>query len=264
MKALAWIGIILTIVAGVSYSQWNAPWFDDLMVRFGFREAKVELPIVRTLTDVQGRSIEAEIIGWSGEEIAFSKSPDNSEFVVSVGLLSAEDRAFFEKIEPQREEEISRIQFDSSSAPNISPGRHATWHRDIQMAKRDAETVGIPLCLVILRSDGNISEELDRFVIRSSNFREWANSHVVLCLYYNDPGKGFVRKGLDSSLQTEAKDLAKRYGVGNRTPAFVILNPDATMRGKATGYGGETTSVVIGRLEKILSGNSKSPNFGGD
>ncbi|MCB1229448.1 MAG: hypothetical protein KDN19_04240 [Verrucomicrobiae bacterium] len=262
MKTFGWILVIIGMLAIGVYFQRDSKWFNDLAVFAGIREAPIVLPLRKSLTDLEGREIDTEILGFSATEIAFRRVNTNQEFVIDLATLSQRDRDFFAKHESQGFSEIGRVKkfwYDQRFSD-----RHATWHRDIQMAKRDAGTIGLPLCLLMLRSDGNISAELDRFVIRSRKFRDWADKNVVLCLYYNDPGTRFVRKGLDSTSKAEAQDLAQRYGVGNRTPAFVVLNSDATWRGNLTGYGGEATEVVIKRLEEVLTKKTKSSKFSGD
>lgn len=263
MRAFLWFLFLIGIVAAILFFERDSEWMQDLLVKAGLKEAPIELPIERTLTDNQGRSIESIILGFSENEIAFQRKVDDFEFVIGFDKLAEEDKEFFAGREPQKLHELERVrklQADLALQQKLKD-RHASWHRDIQMAKRDAETTKLPLCLLLLSTDGYISNELDRFVVQSEDFRNWANRRVVLCLYYNDPPFRTQQSGLETSSKIEVQTLAQRYRVGSNTPAFVILNPDATLQGNVTGYAGEATSVVINRLEKILEGKKKFSRF---
>jgi len=59
---------------------------------------KTGLPLTRTLTDSQGRSIEATIVTIEGEAVSFTRDGEQHVFTIPIATLSEEDQAFLRKI----------------------------------------------------------------------------------------------------------------------------------------------------------------------
>ncbi len=53
-----------------------------------------EFPVIRSISDQAGRSIEVEILGWNGDQVQFRRLIDNRVFIVPISNLSTEDQEF--------------------------------------------------------------------------------------------------------------------------------------------------------------------------
>ena len=130
-------------------------------------------------------------------------------------------------------------------------GRHASWHKDIENAKREAMKLNLPICLFFARSIGETNKLFERDVLNSTQFRQWAGQNAVLCLYYKNSGENSKSAGLDGISEREARDLASYYNAGG-SPTLVILNPDGTKRDFISGYNRSTTQSYIKLIEQKL------------
>lgn len=60
-------------------------------------------PVDRTITDSQGREVEATIIRLDSEEtLTFRRKSDGQEFTIDIGILSEEDKLFVESLRPSK------------------------------------------------------------------------------------------------------------------------------------------------------------------
>ncbi len=246
MKKLLGLLLAISLLAGSLYWQRDTPWMRKLLALANPQSAPLTLPHQHDLTDARGREIAAEILGFNREELAFRRRDNGAEFVISLSSLSPEDREFFSQRPPQEEATIARVRSDSVASGQVS---HASWFQDIEMAKREAGKTGRPILLAFVQSEGP-GAQLDRDILRAEAFRAWANQTVVLCLYHNETRD----TGLQTASRDEARDLAKRHGIGMGKPGLVFLTADGKPLTKALKYQGESLEIMLEKLRRGVSG----------
>ena len=71
--------------------------------------ALMKLPVTRTLTDDQGRSFKAEVLGKSAGYLSVRRESDGKRFSVSVKNLSLSDQTYFSTVADSTREEIAKL-----------------------------------------------------------------------------------------------------------------------------------------------------------
>ena len=56
--------------------------------------SRIELPVERTITDFQGRSVDVTITEKTSEEVKFNRKSDGKEYILPIASLSEEDQIF--------------------------------------------------------------------------------------------------------------------------------------------------------------------------
>lgn len=238
-----------------------------LVMRSPDDKKTVYYPVERSLTDSQGRRIDGAILGKGGQSIAFRKRNDSNFFIIGVDRLSDSDREFISGLKNSRQFEWYRREFEKQT--NAS-GRTASWNMDLNHAQTESAKLDLPILLTFLTSHGYKSQRLNRNILDTREFRQWANREVVLCRYYTD-----TWEFLQPEMQGETVDLnsaaflddgsekavaqAKRFSV-SRVPAIVILRTDGTVVGKmeqiTTGEFGE----LIKEIDPLINYSQPSPS----
>ncbi|MCB1236145.1 MAG: hypothetical protein KDM91_13830 [Verrucomicrobiae bacterium] len=252
--------ILLAAAGGFLFSQRDAPWMEEWLVKGGLREARLEFPFPRTLTAADGRTTEGEVLGFSEVEIAFRRSADGAQFMIPLANLDQVDRDFFAARKASDREEFEALRDRMNAAGKRAAedrklaGRRAVWHRDFETATREAAAVDLPICVVFLRSDLSASDDMERKIVQSSEFRSWADRHAVLCLLQVAAKKTGARGGgLDSGADDEVAVLVKRFKTGGKFPVISVLKSDTSSRGNLSGYAGQEAGRVIERFEEVLN-----------
>ena len=215
-------------------------------------EPAAPFPLERTVHDVQGRPLEATFLAKSGAKVLLRRKSDGQEFVLGLDKLSELDRTFLSELPDYKADRVQGVEKSAAKAARLA-GRQATWHNDLENAKREALRYKLPICLVFLRSnDAKISEPFDRGVLRTTEFREWANKNAVLCLNYTEAKDNATGSSLSGATTRDGQNLAASYKVGKKTPVVLVLNADGTVRGKPIKYNREGPSAYIAKLNPLL------------
>lgn len=207
----------------------------------------IAYPLHRTITNQAGKSFEGIVTGNSNGYISVQHKVNKSRHVIDIGTLSKADQELFRKLPAQDSSEIDRFLKNRRLA-----GRHATWHRQLHNAIQEAGQTQLPILLLFKSSAGEESTEIDANVFMNSEFREWANRNVVLCMYYNNPDREKGTGTLNGLSSAEGREMARKFRVGTRSPVAVILDSTGQKTGQVNGYNQENASNYIARLEKDL------------
>ncbi|MDF1811996.1 MAG: thioredoxin family protein [Verrucomicrobiales bacterium] len=169
----------------------------------------VMFPIQRTLVDVNGRSLEATILGKREDSIAIRRSSDGKEFVISLENLGVNDRVYFSKIRNQESPVFSTIRKNP-----LPKKRIARWHYNLVGAQTEAKKYDLPIMLVFTGSSWcKPCQVLEKEVLDTRIFRDYANRNLVL-----------VRITVPVNLKLTGSDamLREKYNVA-RYPTMLLL-----------------------------------------
>ncbi len=206
---------------------------------------KSDFPFSKTITDVQGRAIDVQMLGKSATEVAFKK--DNHLFVVPIEKISQGDRdylsakTFVGDFAEFKEKILKQEQLK---------GRQARWHMDLEVARREAAKVGLPILLTVLINGDTSSEQLEKELLFSKEFRDYAKTNLVLsALRVDDPGSNRT-SGFDA---VKNRNVAASQGVINYTgPVAMLLdNKGRQIFVEAASLGGG--EAAISAVESALS-----------
>lgn len=178
-------------------------------------------PLTRTITDVEGRTIEAQILGKQGLQIAISKISGTKKYIVPLERLSKPDQDFFYNLaEGGRFGEV-KAQLDKEAR---LAGRVARWHMDAVAAEREAAKLDLPMLMAIMINGNEESENLEQKLGFSRAFRDWASTNLVLCMLKVDDPMG---NRTSSHSAVEHRNTAARYGVIIYSrPSVLLVKPD--------------------------------------
>lgn len=237
-----------------------------LVMRSPDDKQAVYYPVERSLTDSQGRQIDGSILGKGGQSIAFQKENESGFFVIRVDRLSNSDREFISGLNNSKKFEWYQREFDKKTN---AKGRTASWNMDLNHAQSESAKLDLPILVTFLTSHGYKSQRLNRNILDTREFRQWANREVVLCRYYTD-----TWEFLAPEMQGETVDLniaafledgsekavnqARRYAV-KQVPAIVILKSDGTAVGKLEKIITGEFSELIGHIDPLI--NHSQPPF---
>ncbi len=177
-------------------------------------------PINRKITDNQGRSIDALILGKQNLKIAFSKNSNHSKFIVALDRLSGADQEYFRNLADGGN--FSEVENTLAQEARLS-GRIARWHMDVETAQREAEKLNIPMLLSVMITNNPESQSLEKKLLYSKELRDWANTNLVLCmLKVDDPSTNRTT----SFSAVENRNSAAKFGVADYSePVVMLLKP---------------------------------------
>ncbi|MDF1741843.1 MAG: hypothetical protein P1U86_21965 [Verrucomicrobiales bacterium] len=207
----------------------------------------IAYPLHRTITNQAGKSFDGIVTGNSNGYISVQHKENKSGYVIDIAGLSQADQEFFGNLPA-----LESLEIDQFLKNRRLAGRHAIWHRQLHNAIHEAGKTQLPILLLFKSSAGEESTEIDTNVFMSSQFREWANMNVVLCMYYNNPDREKGTATLNGLSSAEGREMARKFKVGTRTPVAVILDSTGRKTGQVSGYNRENASNYITRLEKAL------------
>ncbi len=216
---------------------------------------RAEFPTLRTLTDVNGRSIDARILAKKGNRIVIARLPSNQQFVLSLDKLAEEDRSSLSRIRDGGEFGA----FESSMKPAALPAnRRATWHSHIGNAEKEAAKLGIPLLVAVLVNRSPSATGLEKNLAYSREFKSWADRNVALCLIRTD---GFEGTESRESTYDTWRSLQK-YGIGQSAKSTLVLidASDCTSKEIRT-RGAVNVGTTISNIEAAIHEQSNWSNI---
>lgn len=179
-------------------------------------------PFDRAITDNKGRSIAAKVLGKSQLKIAISKGSgtETEYYIIPLERLVQADQIFFQGIEDGgRYEQVEKM---VNKAAQLS-GRTARWHLDLTSGLREAEKLDLPVLLTFLINGNESSAELEKSLIYSKEFRDWASTRLVLCMVKLDDPNSNHTTGHNSQKE---RDEARLFGVTRfRNPTALVMMP---------------------------------------
>jgi len=220
-------------------------------------EAKAEtasdhFPEERTLTDATGRSIDVKILAKKGNEIAIAKLPSEQCFVLSLDRLGKKDRTSLSNIPDGGD-------LDSFEAAKVKtplpPNRKAIWHSQLENAEKEAVKFGIPLLIAVLINGDSNSEQMEKRLVYSRDFKEWADRNVSLCMIRTD---GF--SGGESTEDTYKNWLSlQRFGIAqSEKSSLVLVDAQNSTSTKLASAGGSVSSTIENAEQAIERSSSWS------
>lgn len=210
-------------------------------------ENRVELPTVRSLTDVHGRSIEARILAKKGNMIAIAKLPTNQPFVLSLDNLAEADRLSLASLNDGGDSGAFGV------SRKVPVNRRAVWHSHIANAEKEAARFGIPLLVAILVNESPSASNLEKSLAYSGEFKSWADRNVALCMIRTDGFRGTESR--ESTYDTW-KSLQK-YGIGQSAESsLVLIDPGNFTSTKIKSRGASSSRSTISNIEAAIHGQS--------
>ncbi|MDF1739627.1 MAG: hypothetical protein P1U86_10745 [Verrucomicrobiales bacterium] len=176
----------------------------------------IKYPFERVIKDLSGRSIEATVLAKLDSKIGFEKVSGMQKFILPLDRLSEEDQTFFNGVYDGGDFEfVSEAISKSARLGN----REAIWHRDVDSAEREAEKLDLPRLTLFLIAGDPQSEALEKDLLFSRPFRQWAGQNLVLCAIPVEP---FKSKMAITSVMAQNRKVAENYNVTEE--ATIALN----------------------------------------
>lgn len=198
-------------------------------------------PVNRTVTDSQGRSIEAVILSKSETEIAIEKASTGDKFVIPIERLSQEDQDYLSGLRAGGD--MPEVKAQIAKEAKLA-GRVVRWHRDVGAAERESAQLGLPMLLAILINGNVESQTLEKKLSFSNEFRDFAAKRLVLCmLKIDDPESNRTT----SYSAVEDRNHAARYGV------IEYMSPTVLLINSGSGTSVELSHISIGNPETAKS-----------
>ena len=123
---------------------------------------------------------------------------------------------------------------------------HQAWHTSYASAIAQAEQTGRPVLTVFTGSDWcPHCKTLEKNVLDSGAFREWAQQNVVLLMI------DLPEHGITEAVRVERSKVCIKYGVRN-FPAVLLIGPDGTKLAEKRGYQGQSPASWIADMTKSL------------
>lgn len=223
------------------------------------RDSEVEIasapfPRERTLTDAMGRSIEARIHAKRGNRIAITKLPSEKHFVLTLDQLGEADRLSLADV-PDGGDFDS---FESAEVKSSLPrGRKAIWHSHLDNAEKEAVKFGIPLLIAVLINGDSNSEQMEKDLVYSREFKKWADQNVSLCMIQTD---GFT--GGESTEDTFKNWLSlQRFGIAQSDSSSLVLVDAKKFTSTKLAEGGGSVSKTIKTAEEAIERCSSWPTI---
>jgi hypothetical protein len=177
-------------------------------------------PVHRTITDNQGRTLSATILGKQALQIAFAKNPEGTKFIVPMDRLSPDDQTFFRTLPDGGKFAMVEKQISLK-------GRLASWHGDWGLAKNESVKLDLPIFVVTLITDHPQSQSLEKSLVYSQELRDWASQNVVLCLLKVDDPTTRKKTSFDAAKKREE---AMALGINDfTTPSALVIKPGGTI-----------------------------------
>lgn len=191
-----------------------------------------QFPLSRTITNSDGRSIPGEIVGKSGDDIAFKRTSDGKTFVVSLTQLSANDQLDLAELADESAGVVTSLLAEKTAAtPDSSapPGqrtksRRADWHDDPEKAFAESKELGLPVYVLFTGSDWcPPCKILETTIHDDSDFKDFADKNLIL-LVIDFP----KRKSQPAKVKERNSEMASEWGVGGYPTIFLAREIDGT------------------------------------
>jgi thioredoxin-related protein len=120
------------------------------------------------------------------------------------------------------------------------------WHDSLEAALSSAKASGRPILTIFTGSDWcPHCKTLDKNILKSDTFRDWAGENVVL-LEIDMP-----RKGISSEVRNARSQVCRSYGVRSY-PTVMLIGSDGKAIYRKSGYGGQSPQQWIATMAKQL------------
>ena len=127
------------------------------------------------------------------------------------------------------------------------------WLTSYDDAMREARDLGRPVLTIFTGSDWcPHCKTLEKNVLESGAFREWAQRNVVLLMI------DLPEHGITETVRVERSKVCIKYGVRN-FPAVLLLGPDGTKLAEKRGYQGQSPASWIADMAKSLPEQPAKP-----
>jgi thiol-disulfide isomerase/thioredoxin len=141
----------------------------------------------------------------------------------------------------------------SAPVASAAEAAHQAWHTSYASAIAQAEQTGRPILTVFTGSDWcPHCKTLEKNVLESGAFREWAQRNVVLLMI------DLPEHGITETVRVERSKVCIKYGVRN-FPAVLLLGPDGTKLAEKRGYQGQSPASWIADMAKSLPEQPAKP-----
>lgn len=120
------------------------------------------------------------------------------------------------------------------------------WHTSYEAAMAEAEGTGRPVLTVFTGSDWcPHCKTLEKNVLETGDFQEWAASNVVLLMI------DLPQHGISEAVRVDRSKVCIKYGVRN-FPAVLLIGPDGVKLAEKRGYQGQPAASWIADMTKSL------------
>lgn len=204
-------------------------------------------PFSRTLKDTGGREVVARILGKRGNELALERKEDGSRFILPLDRLGDEDRAFFASTKDGGDFEVVEEQVAREAR---FAGRVARWNSQLQSALSESEKLGLPVFLLVLVNKEERSAELEKKLLYSREFKEWASKHLVLCcLRIDDPNS---RHNAGPGAAANREEISAYTTTYDEPSVFLIDSDDRSRAGSFSISAVDSAEEAISALERAI------------
>ncbi|MDF1752778.1 MAG: hypothetical protein P1U89_08410 [Verrucomicrobiales bacterium] len=205
-------------------------------------------PFDRMLEDSQGRKIDATVLAKSGGEIGIVKPSSSTAFMIPISRLSEADQSWFSTIEDGGN--FAEVQ-ELITRQDKLKGRIATWNTQLYNAEKEAERLGIPLLAIFVFNDDQKSSSLERNVLYTKAFRDWANRNAALFLMRLDKTTDTQSASLSND---DNREVASPFGVHDDI-TFVLIPTDHPPVGlKSDSF--RSVTEAIAAIESLIANPS--------
>ena len=201
----------------------------------------------RTWTNIEGQSIEAELLEIKDKTITIRSSRNGQKYDYQIAQLSKEDQQFI-AIQRALKKEADQAAEREAKLED----RKAEWTDDYNKALAEAKAFDLPILLLFTGSDWNENcIKLEQMVFRNKTFAKYANENLVL-MKVDFPRK----KEISPELQDQNRALRGQFGVPGY-PTVYIVDTAKNKRGPIVGYGGWSANEYITKINGIIGRASR-------
>jgi len=137
--------------------------------------------------------------------------------------------------------------------PAVLPGMEAraaehdaSWLTSYDAAMAESERSGRPVLVLFTGSDWcPHCRTLEKNVLETSTFRDWADGRLVLLLI------DLPRQGISEEVRVERSKVCIKYGVRS-FPAVLLLGPDGARLGEKRGYDGQSANAWVADMAQFV------------
>lgn len=207
---------------------------------FPGQSEEVELPLERTLVDVQGRELKVEVIAKKGGYLAVKRLQDGEYFSIPLEALGRGDRDFFAKLPESSPKQVAQFKGMKGGRSD----RKARWNSSRSSAEFEAEKFSLPTYFLFTGTSWCAPcRSLETKVLSTREFMDFANSNLVLLKV--DVPQTRIPDGQKRRLMEEFRIVS--------FPTVVILDQRGNEVNRLHGYGNKSVSDYLGELERVLS-----------
>lgn len=245
MKKLLFPAVAVMLFSSCGDEGGNAVGFSKPQLRNPELDVKVstQFPEERTITDLKGRSIHVRLIAKKGNQVAFEKLPTLQRFVLPLEKLSRADQSILAGFADGGD-----LAAFETRAVQRDPNRRAVWHSQIANAEKEAAQTGLPMLVAVFSGDDQSSAGLEKNLVYSRDFKEWADRNVALCLKRVGSDS---REGTFKTWQTLAK-----YGIPqSKMSSLTLISSGGTRSMTIPEAGTLSADQVMSRLKHAVQGS---------